>query len=390
MNVKPFFFVYPPVVIIAFQKIMDEDEIGNVVIDNGSGMMKAGFSGENFPRVAFPTVVGRSKHEGVTTEKDVYIGDEAQTKSDILDLKCPIKYGIITDWDDMEQIWHHIFNKNIYFLSKCNSELCIQPEQHAVLLTEVPFPPKPNREKITQIMFETFRVPLLYLSIQAVLCLYASGRTTGIVLDAGDSTTYSIPIYEGYALPHGTLRSNLAGKNVTDYLMKMLTKKGYSFATRTEGEIARHIKEKFAYVAIDYEAELKKAETLSNIEKEQFQCSEILFSPHLIKQKCEGIDTLIYQSIMKCDTDIRAELFRNIVLSGGTTMFPNIQKRFVNTFTVLAPLETQIEVIAPPERKYGAWIGGSVLSNIDAFQEMWITKGEYDESGPIIVYKKCV
>lgn len=368
-----------------------------IVVDNGSGMCKAGFSGDDAPRAVFPCLVGRPKHVeamiGVSSS-DSYVGDEALIKRGILEIRYPIEHGIVTNWDDMEKIWHYTFY----------NELRISIEEHPVMLTEAPMNPKANRERMAQIMFESFNVPAMYVSIQAVLSLYSAGRTTGCVVDSGDGVTHIVPIYDGYILPHAIKRLDLAGRDLTENLAKILTERGYTFTSSAEFEIVRDIKEQMTYVALDYDEEIKKTQESANLEKsyelpdgnvicfdsERFRCPEVLFQPSLIGKECGGIHETTFKTIMSCDIDIRSDLFNNIVMSGGTTMFPGINERMTAEIKKLAPPTINVRVITPAERKYSVWIGGSILSSLNTFQENWILKDEYDEAGPSIVHRKCL
>ncbi|WMV26728.1 hypothetical protein MTR67_020113 [Solanum verrucosum] len=369
------------------------DILQTLVIDNGTRMTKAGFAGDDSPRAVIRSIVGSPRHSRIEL-KNTYVGDEALVLRGLLVLKYPIAQRIVRNWDAMEKLWHHTFY----------NEFGVAPEEHPILLTKAPFNPKANREKTTQIMFETFNVPAMYVASQAVLSLLANGRTTGIVLDSGYCVTHAVPVYEGHVLPHAISRLDLGGHDLKNFLNSYLV---YSFneIVRWEcTEMFHDMKETIAYVALDFEQEIDKAKNCSksvekayelpdgeviNIGAERFRCPEVLFQPSLGGMEAAGIHDKVYNSIMRSDVDIRKDLFANIVLSGGSTMFPGIAERMSKEITALAPSHTKIKVIAPPERKYSTWIGGSVLASLSTFQKMWIANAEYDEIGSSIVNRMC-
>ena len=382
---------------------MGEEETCALVIDSGSNTIRAGFAGDDAPRSVFPSMIGRPKLKATHGHElqDAFIGDEAWAKRGILNMKFPVEHGFVTSWVDMEKIWHHTFY----------NELCAAPEEHPVVLSEPPGNPKANREKTTQIMFENFSVPAMHLKIQAALSLLSSGRLTGMVLDSGHSASYAVPIHDGNALPHAVCRVNLGGRDLTQYMINIISKRligeymmtPFDLSNTVGREIVRDIKEKLAYVPMSFCEEKKKYDAgfveekeyelpdgrMLKVGSERFHCGEVLFKPSLAQSEALGVHDVVYHSIMKCDVSLRHCLYANIVLAGGSTMLPGIAERFNHEMHILAPCGVKIKILAPYERRYSTWIGGSILASLATFQSMCVTKEEYDDCGPGIVHRMC-
>ena len=305
--------------------------------------------------------IGRPKHTRVMTgglEADLFLGSLAEEYRGLLNIRYPMEHGIVKDWNDMEKIWQHVYSKH---------QLNSNSEEHPVLLTEAPLNPRRNREKAAEIFFETFNVPALYISMQAVLSLYSTGRTTGVVLDSGDGVTHSVPIYEGFALPHSVMRNDIAGREVTKYLKLLLRKEGFNFNTTAEFEIVKSIKERACYLSSNPVKEEtnqpeKFAYTLPDgqvieLGSSRYRATELLFRPDLIGDESEGIHEILANSILKSDMDLRKNLYQNIVLSGGSTLFKGFGDRLLNELKKMAPKDVKIKIASPKERLYSTWIG---------------------------------
>ena len=373
----------------------------HVVIDNGTGYMKGGFSGENAPRSVFPTFVGTPNKGKLLTDDKIpcIIGQEALEKMGMSDVKAPIEKGIIKDWDDMEIIWHHM----LY------NELRIAPEDHNMILTDIPSNSPENRERMVQKMFEKFNVPGLYISMTSVLAIYDAGRTSGMAVDSGEVITNFVPVYEGFAFPNAIAKSETGGKILTDYLILLLTDKKYNINTAAKRLKVNDIKEKYCRVSYDFENEIREAGEGGNLEEkvklpdgeeltletERLKCPEALFRPNFLnlpESNIKGLHDECCASIQQIDVEIRKDLYSNIILSGGNTMFEGLPERLTKEIQKLTPsaASNKVKVIALPERKYATWIGASILSSLSNFQCMWITRAEYKETGESIVHKKCL
>jgi centractin len=305
-----------------------------------------------------------------------------------------MEHGIVEDWKDMERVWSHAYK-----------QLAVQSEQHPVLLTEAPLNPRRNRERAAEIFFETFNVPAFFVSMQAILSLYASGETSGLVLDSGDGVTHVVPVSSGFAVPSAILRADLGGRDITRYLQLLLRRAGHVFHTTAELELVRTIKEDACYVAVNAAEEEKLLRTDARddilvpyrlpdgrtieLGAERFRAPEALFRPDLLGYEWPGLHELVASAIKRVDVDLRAALWEKIHLAGGTTMLPGIGDRLLSELRLLAPAsDVHIRIFAPKERRFTAWIGGSILSHLPTFSRMWVTSKEYQEEGAAVVHRK--
>lgn len=371
---------------------MADEEIKGIVIDNGSCMLKAGFAGDDAPRVAFSTMVGVPRTNLIlgnrlamnSTDDKNYVGDEAQQRRGILNLTYPIEHGVVTNWDDMEKIWSHTFN-----------QLKVSPENFSILLTEACQNPEENRIKMAEIMFEKFNVPSTCVCLQSALCLYGTGNVTGTVVQIGHGLSEYMPVVEGHPVNDAIERSHLAGYKLSEYLLELT---GLSFNRGSQKEIAREIKERVCEVAVDSqtcsfsnlqskEYELPDGQIIQ-IGSERFTCSEALFNPSCVNET-KGVHELTLDSIMKCDAETRDSLCSNIVLAGGTTLIPGFSERFLAELKNLTNVPTNFNLISNPERRYLSWIGGSIVASLPEDQKIFISKSEYEEVGSSILWKNA-
>ena len=378
-------------------------ENSSIIIDNGTYRCKAGYSYDDVPRVDIPTVLGFPSSQGGENDQDqidIFVGEEALQKGGILDLHYPIVKGEFKDLPIMERIWKHIFH----------TELVADIKSYHVVVTAAAFAKYSNKKEMAQSLFEKLNIESLYITNTSTLSLYANGKTTGIVVDIGYQTTSCVPIYEGFVLNHAVGKADMGGEELNNYFIKLINedkennKKQYT--STTDKATINELKEKVCYVAEDYDSECKKSMDLyssnsKNLEvydlpdgskvmlgAQKFKCPEMLFQPSLAGSSNVGIHEQAFKSIKVCDEDINRDLFLNVVLCGGSSLFSKIKPRLTKELQSLAPTGRNVNVIAPPERKYSAWLGGAILTSLDSFRNaMFVQRKDYLEN-PDCIFNK--
>ncbi len=372
-----------------------QNKYSTVVIDAGSGLIKAGFGGEDGPRSIFNSIVGTPKKMELMVGmelQDRYVGDNAIARYEIMDFSYPIQRGEVTDWDKYENLMHYL----LY------SEMRVVPEEISILITEGPRTSRKNREKLTEILFETFNVKRLHIANSSMVGLYSYGKTSGLIVDSGYNVTSTVPVYEGYPLAHASLKINIGGEDLSKNLLSMITDKLDETYVDMKGRfLADDIKEKLGFVLLNQDdADDVKDSTYElpdgkkiELGSELFKANEILFNPDEDEQKENGIMSLknmVIDSINKCDNEIKNDIKENICLTGGTTLLKNFPEKLKNEISDSSE-GIHFNLSAEQERLFSTWIGGSIVSSLDNFQFMWVSKKEYNDNGKslLVIDSKC-
>ena len=345
------------------------DPLPTIVLDLGGGSLKVGYGGEDAPRRQVPTVLGTPRHPGVGgimmgAKQDAYVGQEALDRRGVLGLTRPMDRRRVVDWAAMDSLLYHA----LYV------ELLAAPDDHPVMLLDAPDTPRADRERLAELLFETYNMPAAVVANQACAALASSGRSTGLVVDSGEGASHVVPVWEGYTLPHYSRKVELGGADVTDHLVTLLREKGLPFSSVQDRQAAERIKETLCYSCLDYDAELKNTRISRKYERscalpdgseitlvdDRFSGPEVLFNPSLLGDagsNVQGLHTAVHGCVQMCDPFTRPEFFSNIFLSGGNTLFAGMSERLAKEVHTLAPSAT-VKTVALPERRYSAWLGG--------------------------------
>lgn len=369
-----------------------------MILDVGSSSIKAGLSTESLPSVVFPTVYGvpMKKTGGilrkkVSAEADValpsqLLGHEALHHINRATLTYPVERAVVTQWAPFEFMAQHCFD-----------ELGVSSDSTGVVLPEPPYNPKQCTEQLAQTFFEAFNVPQMAVIPSGICALYASGRTTGVVLDSGAGVTHVTPVYDSFVIPSAINRINQGGDDVTEHLRNLLFERGLNFTSPHDVLQVKRMKESCGYISHDYEAEMKDSdEKLAEfrlpdgqpvqIGKERFRAPEILFRPQILQTELPSMSEFVAAAVKGCGLDLRRALMGSIVLCGGNTLFKGYARRLEEEATTHFPgLFGSVKVLDAPDRLFSVWAGACVVASLPSFKANIVTKDVYEEHGPSIV-----
>ena len=383
--------------------INSENSENPIIIDLGSGQIKAGFSGQDLPKKIFNSFIGEPKYKKLIKyinkenkiSNEIYIGSQCDKNLNILKLRYPIEHGHFINEKDIYPIFNYIFS-----ILKISSE---DIKNHPILVTEPLQNPIQNRENISQILFEKFYINKLFFASQPILSLFSTSNTTGTILESGEGVSQSCVIYEGYSIPNSFERCDFGGADVTNYLDDILKKMGYFFETSAEKILIKEIKEKYCWACptnifenIKKNAEFEKENHFlpdGNVMKlgvERIYPPEILFKPEIIGLEYPGFHEMIFNSINNANIELRTKLFENILLSGGNTAINGIGNKTYSEIKKMVNQNIKINIHSPKNPHLLSWIGGNVISGLEIFKKMWITKQEWEEKGNIILHEKTI
>uniref|UniRef100_A0A671M6R8 Actin-like protein 6B n=1 Tax=Sinocyclocheilus anshuiensis TaxID=1608454 RepID=A0A671M6R8_9TELE len=403
-------------------------EVGALVFDIGSFSTRAGYAGEDCPKADFPTTIGVNTEE----EGPADMGAEQESNSGRsyyidttalhvpragVELISPLKNGMIEDWNAFQAIIDHIYSKHI------KSE----PSLHPVLMSEAPWNSRAKREKLTELIFEHYNIPAFFLCKTAVLTAFANGRATGLVLDSGATHTTAIPVHDGYVLQQGIVKSPLAGDfismqcrelfqemnidTVPPYMIASKLRRSGPRRTNSLPTCETHVIQDFQASVLQvsdspYDEQVAAQMPTVHYEMpsgystdygaERLRIPEGLFDPSNVKglsgNTMLGVGHVVTTSIGMCDIDIRPGLYGSVIVTGGNTLLQGFTERLNRELSQKAPPSMRLKLIASNssiERRFSSWIGGSILASLGTFQQMWISKQEYDEGGKQSVERKC-
>lgn len=377
-----------------------------IIVDIGSGEVKAGFSGEENPKIVFKNYFGVPKYNKVlrtfnNENKDVnekYIGEDCDKYMGLIKLHFPVKNGVFQNDQDILSLFNHIYSK----LEISSQEI----KEHPILVTEPILNPYENREKIASVLFDNLGVPALFVASQPILSLFSTSSTTGVILESGEGVTQSCVVYEGYSIPCSYERYNYGGADVTEYLKYLLKKRGYNFYNSTEFRLVNEIKENSCFcfggnVKNDI-GDSKKSlnKNLINyylpdgnsipIGDERLLSTEILFKPEYIGKEYLSLPDMIISSVNKVDIQLKQKLYENIILSGGNTGFNGLNEQMNSELKNKLTKNMKINLQKNDKPQYCCWEGGNIISTLEIFKKMWATRSDWNEKGSNIVHIKTI